>query len=88
LPTLLLIRHNENDCHRKIKFPGHLPGIHPNQRGFKKPAACGGILSLLSIETIYSSLLERAVETAALLVYTLGFNNHDPLTIADFNISE
>jgi broad specificity phosphatase PhoE len=86
MPTLLLIRHNENDWHMKIKLPGHLPGIHPNQRGFKKPAARGGILSLLSIETIYSSLLERAVETAALLVYILSFKYLDPLAIADSNI--
>ena len=70
----------------KIKFPRHLPGIHPNQRGFKKPAARGGTLSLLSVETNYSSLVERAIGTAALLVYTLGFNNLDPLAIADSKI--
>jgi len=64
MPTLLLIRHGENDFLKKNKLPGHLPGVHLNARGIEQADELARTLSPVPIQAIYSSPLERAVETA------------------------
>jgi probable phosphomutase (TIGR03848 family) len=63
MPTLLLIRHGENEYLKKHKLPGQLPDIHLNERGRAQAAALAEGLKKLPIKAIYSSPLERAVET-------------------------
>lgn len=65
MTTLLLIRHGENDFLKKGRLPGRLPGIHLNQRGRQQAEALAEALKSLPIKAIYSSPLERALETAA-----------------------
>lgn len=65
MPLLLLIRHGENDYVKTSKLAGHLPGIHLNERGQKQAQALGEALKDIPIKSIYSSPLERAMETAA-----------------------
>jgi probable phosphoglycerate mutase len=65
MPLLLLIRHGENDFVKASKLPGHLPGIHLNERGQKQAQGLGEALKDVPIKAIYSSPLERAMETAA-----------------------
>jgi len=72
MPTLLLIRHGENDYLKKNKIPGRLPGIHLNTRGRQQAAELARTLSPLPIKALYSSPLERAVETAEPLSQSLG----------------
>ena len=72
MPTLLLIRHGENDYLKKNKSPGRLPGIHLNTRGRQQAAELAQTLSSLPIKALYSSPLERAVETAEPLSQSLG----------------
>jgi len=64
MPLLLLIRHGENEFVKTGKLPGHLPGIHLNERGQKQAQALGEALKDVPIKAIYSSPLERALETA------------------------
>jgi probable phosphomutase (TIGR03848 family) len=64
MPLLLLIRHGENDFVKTSKLAGHLPGIHLNERGQKQAAALGEALKDIPIKAVYSSPLERAMETA------------------------
>ena len=64
MPLLLLIRHGENDFVKTGKLPGRLPGIHLNEKGQKQAAALGEALRDVPIRAIYSSPLERALETA------------------------
>ena len=64
MPLLLLIRHGENDYSKKGKFAGRLPGIHLNERGQKQAEELGKALAEVPIKAIYSSPLERAMETA------------------------
>jgi probable phosphoglycerate mutase len=64
MPLLLLIRHGENDFVKTGKLPGRLPGIHLNEKGQKQAAALGEALRDVPIKAIYSSPLERALETA------------------------
>jgi probable phosphoglycerate mutase len=65
MPLLLLIRHGENDYTKKGKLAGRLPDIHLNERGQKQAEELGKALAEVPIKAIYSSPLERAMETAA-----------------------
>ena len=64
MPILLLIRHGENDFVKTGKMAGRLPGVHLNERGQKRAQALGEALKDVPIKAIYSSPLERAMETA------------------------
>ncbi|HLO28758.1 MAG TPA: histidine phosphatase family protein, partial [Anaerolineales bacterium] len=64
MALLLLIRHGENDFVKTGKLPGRLPEIHLNERGQKQAAALGEALKDVPLKAIYSSPLERAIETA------------------------
>jgi len=64
MPLLLLIRHGENDFVKTGKLPGQSLGIHLNERGQKQAQALGEALKGVPIKAVYSSPLERAIETA------------------------
>ena len=64
MPLLLLIRHGENEYVKTGKMAGRLPGVHLNDRGQKQAQALGEALKDIPIKAIYSSPLERAMETA------------------------
>ncbi|MFZ5858399.1 MAG: histidine phosphatase family protein [Chloroflexota bacterium] len=65
MPTILLIRHGENDYTKKGKLAGHLPNVHLNERGQQQAQALGKAFKGVPLAAIYSSPLERAQETAA-----------------------
>jgi len=64
MTLLLLIRHGENDYVKTGKLAGRLPGVHLNERGQKQAQALSDALKDVPIKAIYSSPLERAMETA------------------------
>ena len=64
MPLLLLIRHGENDFVKTGKMAGHTPGVHLNERGKEQAAELGETLKDVPLAAIYSSPLERAIETA------------------------
>lgn len=64
MPIFLLIRHGENDYVKAGKLPGRVAGIHLNERGREQATALGEALKDAPLAAIYSSPLERAVETA------------------------
>ncbi|HEX2989454.1 MAG TPA: histidine phosphatase family protein [Anaerolineales bacterium] len=64
MPLLLLIRHGENDFVKTGKLPGQSAGIHLNERGQDQARALGEALKDVPIKAVYSSPLERAMETA------------------------
>jgi broad specificity phosphatase PhoE len=65
MPLVLLIRHGENDFVKTNKLAGRLPGVHLNARGQKQAEGLGEALKDVPIRAVYSSPLERAMETAA-----------------------
>lgn len=68
---LLLIRHAENDVmHRRLA--GRLPGVHLNHRGQQQALAVARMLLGAPVQALYSSPLERALETAEPLARALG----------------
>lgn len=64
MPLLLLIRHGENDYTKKHKLAGYTPDVHLNERGQSQAQALADALKEVPIKAIYSSPLERAIETA------------------------
>lgn len=64
MPILLLIRHGDNDVF-KTRLAGRMPGVHLNADGLRQAQNLALSLSTAPISAIYSSPLERAVETAA-----------------------
>jgi probable phosphomutase (TIGR03848 family) len=64
MPLLLLIRHGENEFVKTGKMAGRMPGVHLNERGRQQAADLAKALSDVPLKAIYSSPLERALETA------------------------
>ena len=64
MPLLLLVRHGENEYVKTGKMAGRLPGVHLNERGRQQAAELAKALAGVPLKAIYSSPLERAVETA------------------------
>jgi broad specificity phosphatase PhoE len=68
MPTIYLIRHGENDYVKTGRLAGRLPGVHLNETGRQQAQAVADILCQAlpkeQVKAIYSSPLERAMETA------------------------
>ncbi|NPV87021.1 MAG: MSMEG_4193 family putative phosphomutase [Anaerolineae bacterium] len=69
--TVLLIRHGENDFIGK-RLAGRLAGVHLNDKGREQAAVLAQHLHADGIQAIYSSPLERAMETAQPLAQRLS----------------
>jgi probable phosphomutase (TIGR03848 family) len=72
MPLFLLIRHGENDYVKKGRLAGRLPGVHLNENGCKQALTLAEKLAEAPIKAIYSSPLERALETARPLASAKG----------------
>jgi probable phosphoglycerate mutase len=64
MPTILLIRHGENEYVKKGRLAGRLPGVHLNESGRKQAEELAKMLENAPLKAMYSSPLERARETA------------------------
>ena len=71
MTTVLLIRHGENEYVATGRLAGRLPEVHLNDNGKKQAQALSKILAQTPIKAIYSSPLERCVETAEPLAEAL-----------------
>jgi len=64
MAELLLIRHGENNYTKKGKLAGWTPGVHLNEVGQAQARALAERLAKAPLKAIYSSPLERTIETA------------------------
>lgn len=64
MTTLLLIRHASNDFVKEGRLAGWTSGVHLNAQGQREADAVARRLAKIPIHAIYSSPLDRAVETA------------------------
>lgn len=64
MPVFLLVRHAENDFVKKNKLAGRLENVHLNKKGREQAEAVANFLKEAPIKAVYSSPLERALETA------------------------
>jgi len=71
MTTFLLIRHGMTDAVGKT-ITGRLPGVHLNKTGQRQADGLPSRLKRWKIDAIYSSPLERALETAAPAARKLG----------------
>jgi len=85
MPVILLIRHGENNYVGK-RLAGRLSGVCLNENGIKQAEAVANALSEAPIKAVYSSPLERAVQTAEPLAarLNLAVQIHPGLTEIDF----
>ena len=70
--TLLFIRHGQTTWNAEHLLPGQLPGITLNDTGREQAACLADALALIPISTIISSPLERASETAEIVIQGRG----------------
>ena len=61
---VLLIRHAENDFSGKKRLAGRLADVHLNASGKQQAQRLASVLAGIPLKAIYSSPLERAMETA------------------------
>ena len=64
MAVFLLIRHGENDSITRDRLAGRMPEVHLNDEGTHQAIRIAEILSNIPIKAIFSSPLERAIETA------------------------
>jgi len=64
MPILFLIRHGENEFVKRGKLAGRTPEVHLNDHGRAQAEALGLSFAKIPLKAIYSSPLERAMETA------------------------
>lgn len=64
MTEILLIRHGENEYTRRGRLAGWTPGVHLDPNGQAQAQALASHLSGAPIKALYSSPLERAMETA------------------------
>jgi broad specificity phosphatase PhoE len=79
MTRFLFVRHAAHDLLSRGVVAGRQPGVHLNGFGKKQAERSADRLSILPIEAIYCSPLERACETATPLASRLGL----PLQIAE-----
>jgi probable phosphoglycerate mutase len=72
MPSILLIRHAENEYVAKGRLAGRLPGVHLNENGKQQADAVAKALGKAPIKVVYSSPMERCMETAQPLSAALG----------------
>ena len=65
MTILLLIRHATNDYVRDGRLAGRTPGVHINAQGQREADDLARRTAHLPIEGVYSSPLERAIDTAS-----------------------
>ena len=73
MPTIFLIRHGENDTMAK-RLAGRLPGVHLNEKGRLQALKIAAALAGKPIKAIYSSPLERTMQTAEPLAKLKGLD--------------
>jgi probable phosphoglycerate mutase len=64
MTSIYLIRHGENEFVGKKKLAGWLPGVSLNKNGHKQADAVVELFNDIKLKAVYSSPLERTMETA------------------------
>lgn len=76
MPLFLLVRHGENEYVKKGRLAGRLPGVHLNDKGRAQAQAVAHMLAEkfkeVPVKAIYSSPMERTLETAEPIARALG----------------
>lgn len=84
--TVLFIRHGENEWTKSNKLAGRTPGVYLNEQGRKQAEALGERLAKEKIDALYTSPLDRTVETARIIAahHNLEVRQHSGLLEVDY----
>ncbi|RME36187.1 MAG: histidine phosphatase family protein, partial [Thermoflexia bacterium] len=74
--TLLLIRHATNDLLTTHRLGGRTPAVHLNDQGRAEAEALADRLARRNLAAVYSSPMERALETAQAVAARHGLEVH------------
>jgi probable phosphomutase (TIGR03848 family) len=88
MSTFYLIRHGRNDHLTKGLLAGRLPNVHLNDDGRAEADRLASILAEVGIERIFSSPLERALETAQPLARKTGLDIEVSSEILEINFGD
>jgi probable phosphomutase (TIGR03848 family) len=88
MPIFLLIRHGETDYNKKMILPGRLPDVHLTQKGRQQAQSLADHLATAPIKAIYSSPLERTMETAGPLAKALKLDIIPTLGLLETNCGD
>lgn len=72
MPMVALVRHGENTYVKKGRLAGRLPGVRLNEKGQQQAQLLADRFSKQPVKAIYSSPLERTLETAQPIAQALG----------------
>jgi broad specificity phosphatase PhoE len=84
---LYLVRHGQTDLNRDRRFRG-MSDAPLNERGREEAAGAARLLALKSVSLVYTSPVNRAVETARIVAERLGLDVHpdDGLNDIDYGL--
>ena len=88
MPLLLLIRHGENDYSKTGRLAGRLPGVILNERGLKQAEELAKALGNAPLAAVYSSPLERAMQTAEPIAEARGLKVVPAPRLMEANVGE
>lgn len=88
MPLFLLIRHGENDYVKNGRMAGRMPGVHLNKKGATQAQALAEKLVGAPVKAVYSSPLERAIETAEPIARALNLEVIECPGLVETNIGE
>ena len=87
MTTFLLIRHGETDAVGRL-MAGWQPGWHLNENGKRQVERLAQRLAALSIRAVYTSPLERAVETAEAIARQHALASRKLEELGEFHMGE
>lgn len=87
MPTILLIRHGNNDV-MKTGLAGRTPGVHLNESGRQQAYMLAGSLADAPIKAIFSSPMERALETARPLAELKGLEVQEKASLIEMDYGD
>jgi probable phosphoglycerate mutase len=87
MTTIFLVRHGITDWTGK-RIIGNLPGVHLNEIGRAQAQKAGAFLQRYPIQAVFSSPMERAMETAEPLATALGLPVTAQESLREINFGE
>lgn len=72
MAIIILIRHGENEWVKEHKLAGWIEGVHLNENGRQQAADAAERLAHLPLKALYSSPVERCMETAQYIAQKTG----------------
>ena len=87
IKTIYVIRHGETDWNKNQRFQGQTD-VKLNETGREQALALRPVINSLQVESVYSSPLSRAFETAQLATQDLKLSIHQDDRLREVNIGE